>query len=69
MSFGDRPELPKTSAYDIVTTLEALGMVQDQLGTEKALHHRAYRISHWHQLYQQFKYYECHGTGVKKVCP
>ena len=34
----DRLELPKTSAYDIVTTL----------GAEEAVYHRAHGISHRH---------------------
>lgn len=42
----DRLELPKTSAYDIVTTLEALGMVQISWGQKKryTIGLTAYRI-------------------------
>ena len=60
----ERLELPKTSAYDIVTTL-----VQTGKGAEAEVPHRPHRLPHRHQLHQQSGFHQCHRTGVKGICP
>lgn len=64
-----RLDLPKTSAYDIVTTLETLGMVHADWGQKKryTIGLTAYRIGI--NYTNNLNIMNVMEPGVKKVCP